>query len=99
MGRATAFWSPPWLSILVRRASGKRTKLVPIFSLDIVPLQYTALMWQFHNICTGNVAKMSDDGDHGEMEDVTTPSDFFDHIPSKQEKIEVGDKKMKIMEL
>lgn len=42
---------------------------------------------------------MSDDGDHGEMEDVTTPSDFFDHIPSKQEKIEVGDKKMKIMEL
>ena len=32
---------------------------------------------------------MSEDDDHGDMEDVATPADFFDHIPSKQEKLEV----------
>jgi len=46
-------------------------------------------MWQFQNISAENIANMSEDGDHGEMEDVATPSDFFDHIPSKQEKIEM----------
>jgi hypothetical protein len=34
---------------------------------------------------------MSDAGDSADMEDVgTTPTDFFDHEPSKQEKIEVS---------
>jgi hypothetical protein len=34
---------------------------------------------------------MSDGGDSADMEDVgTTPTDFFDHEPSKQEKIEVS---------
>ena len=33
---------------------------------------------------------MSDaEDDHDHMEDVATPSDFFDHVPSKHEKIEV----------
>lgn len=34
---------------------------------------------------------MSDGGDSADMEDVgTTPTDFFDHDPPKQEKIEVS---------
>jgi hypothetical protein len=33
---------------------------------------------------------MSDGGDSADMEDVLTPTDFFDHEPSKQEKIEVS---------
>lgn len=33
--------------------------------------------------------EMSEVGDPGELEDAATPSDFFDHIPSKQEKFEV----------
>jgi hypothetical protein len=34
---------------------------------------------------------MSDGGDSADMEDVgTAPADFFDHDPSKQEKIEVS---------
>ena len=38
-----------------------------------------------------NEVTMSDGGDSEEMEDVgTTPTDFFDHEPSKQEKIEVS---------
>lgn len=39
---------------------------------------------------------MSDDGEENEMEDVgATPSDFFDHEPSKHEKIEVRNMEQK----
>ena len=41
-----------------------------------------------------HVIKMADDIDHSDMEDVAAnPTDFFDHEPSKTEKVEVRSKK------
>jgi hypothetical protein len=43
---------------------------------------------QITEAASGNV--MSEDGDHGDMEDAGHSSaDFFDHDPCKREKIEV----------
>ena len=37
--------------------------------------------------------------DHGDIDDVgTTPNDFFDHEPSRQDKIEVRKRKEKIID-
>jgi hypothetical protein len=47
----------------------------------------------------GSNSSMSDGEEHGEMEDVTTPSDFFDQVPSNQERIEVSFLFCRTMEL
>lgn len=41
---------------------------------------------------------MSDGGDHGDMEEVEhSPDDFFDHDPSKREKLEVRENNMGVV--